>query len=239
MRSLGRALVALCIVPLVVASCTSTGPGDTTGGGQPAGGGRIVAAETSDIKTLNPVLSSDVPSSTAWTLVYVPLTQANSDNAQIEPFLAEKFGLSQDGLTLTYALRDGLVWSDGVPFTGEDYKYTAEAVMRSKRTVRKNAFDNVVGAKDYQDGKTDTIGGIQVKDGGKTIEIKFTKTFCPAVAALGGAGAGGIIPKHHFVKVWDNKTTDTGKNIDDNPLNLAPPPRWAPSCSRSTCPGTA
>jgi len=44
-----------------------------------------------------------------------------------------------------------------------------------------------------------------------------------ARAAGPGAGAGGILPKHHFVKVWNNKTTDTKTNIDDNALNIAPP----------------
>jgi peptide/nickel transport system substrate-binding protein len=221
----------------VIASCTSPGPSPSPAGDKPVAGGRVVGADNSDIKTLNPVLSSDVPSSNAWGLAYIGLTRVNPDNAQIEPFLAEKFDVSADGLTLTYRLRDGLVWSDGQPFTGEDYKYTAEAVMRSKRTVRKGAFDNVVGSKDYADGKTDGISGIQVKDAGKTIEITFAKSFCPAVSQLGGAGAGGLIPRHHFVKYWDNKSTDVAKNIDDNPLNMAPPASMGPFVFKEYVPG--
>jgi len=95
----------------------------------------------------------------------------NAQNAGVRRALAQKFELSSDGLTLTYTLRDNLVWSNGDPFTGDDYKYTAEAVMRSKKTVRKSTFDNVDGAKDYGDGKTDSISGIQVSNGGKTITI--------------------------------------------------------------------
>ena len=232
-----RFVTSLVLAVLVVAGCEPAATPQGGPAGKPTAGGRIVAADTSDIKTLNPVLSSDVPSSNAWGLVYVGLTRANPDNAQIEPLLAEKFDLSADGLTLTYRLRDGLVWSDGVPFTGEDYRYTAEAVMRSKRTVRQGTFDNVVGAKDYKDGKTDTITGIQVKDAGKTIEIKFAQAFCPAVSQMGGAGAGGLIPQHSFVKYWDNKSTDTSKNIDDNPLNMAPPASMGPFVFKEHVPG--
>jgi peptide/nickel transport system substrate-binding protein len=235
-----RRSVALASAVLLVAlSCTPT-PSSIPQGGSPdtpVSGGRIVAASVDDIKTLNPVLSSDVPSSNAWSLIYLPLTQANPDNAEIEPSVAQKFELSADGLTMTYTLRDGVVWSDGVPFTGDDYKYTAEAVMRSKRTVRKGTFENVVGAKDYQDGKTDSISGITVGDSGKTIQINFTKPFCPAVAQMGGAGAGGIIPKHSFLKYWDNKTTDATKNIDDNPLNMAPPASLGPFVYKEYVPG--
>lgn len=236
-----RRFIALAgVVVLVAASCTGTtapSPSGSADAGKPVAGGRIVAASVDDVKTLNPVLSSDVPSSNAWTLIYLPLTRANPDNAQIEPFLAQKFELSPDGLTMTFTLRDGVVWSDGVPFTGDDYKYTAEAVMRSKRTVRKGTFENVVGAKDYADGKTDGISGITVGDGGKTIQIKFTQPFCPAVAQMGGAGAGGMIPKHSFIKYWDNKTTDTSKNIDDNPYNMAPPASIGPFVFKEYVPG--
>jgi len=233
-----RSFALVAVLALIAIACGPSAPAPQSGPvGKPVPGGRIVAADTSDIKTLNPVLSSDVPSSNAWGLMYLPLTRSNADNAQIEPYLAEKFDLSADGLKLTYRLRDGLVWSDGVAFNGEDYQYTAEAVMRSKRTVRKGTFENVVGAKDYQDGKTDSISGITVSDAGKTIEVRFTQPFCPAVAQLGGAGAGGMIPKHSFLKFWDNKSTDTSKNIDDNPLNMNPPASIGPFVFKEYVPG--
>lgn len=232
-----RSVTVLAVLLFVIAACGPTGPAQTTGGDTPGRGGRIIDALISDVKTLNPVLSSDTSSSAVWGRVYSSLTRVNPDNGQIEPNLAEKFELSPDGLTLTYTLRDGLVWSDGVPFTGEDYKYTAEAVLRSKVTVRKSAFANVVGAKDYQDGKSDGISGIQVTENGKKIEIKFSQVFCPAIAQMGGAGAGGLIPKHHFIKHWDNKSSDTSKNIDSNPLNMAPPAAMGPFVFKEHKPG--
>jgi peptide/nickel transport system substrate-binding protein len=238
-----RRLVALLATGVLIATACTEGPAPVTSqqtaapSETPVAGGRIVDGYTSDIKTLQPVLSSDTASSGVWGWVYLSLTRLNPDTGEVVGNLAEKYDLSADSLTLTYTLRDNLVWSDGVPFTGDDYKYTAEAVMRSKKTIRKGTFDNVVGAKDYADGKTDGIAGIQVSNAGKTITIKFSKVFCPAVSAMGGAGAGGIIPQHSFVKYWDNKTTDITKNIDDNPLNDNPPVSMGPFLFKEYKPG--
>ncbi|MGQ0535051.1 MAG: ABC transporter substrate-binding protein, partial [Methanobacteriota archaeon] len=216
---------ALVLVSAMVAvACGPAGPtAPVTKEETPVPGGRIVESSISDVKTFQPVISTDTASRSGWEKVYLSLLRSNPDTGELEPGLAEKFVLSADGLTVTYTLRDGLKWSDGVPFTGEDYKYTAEAVGRSKKTVRKSTLQDIVGWKDYVDGKADQVTGIQVKDAGKTIEIKLSKPFCPALRNLSGAGAGGILPKHHFVKVWDNKSTDVAKNIDENALNMAPP----------------
>lgn len=230
------------VVLLVATACGAPSPSgqepSASGGAEkPVPGGRLVVASISDIKTLQPIISTDGTSSDAWGLVYIGLTRTDPDTGDVIPGLAERFSLSPDGLTVTYTLRDGLQWSDGVPFTMEDYKYTVEATARSKRTVAKSTFQDVLGWKDYVDGKADEVKGIQVKDGGKTIEIKLTKVFCPALRNLAGAGRGGIIPKHSFVQYFDNRSTDTSKNIDDNPLNLAPPAGMGPFTFKEWKPG--
>ena len=232
-----RSAVLFAIAMLIGAACGPSPLSPAPAGEKPVAGGRIVDGFTSDIKTLQPVLSSDTASSGVWQFIYYSLTRNDPDTGQVVGQLADKYELSSDGLTLTYTLRDNLVWSDGTAFTGEDYKYTAEAVMRSKKTIRKGTFDNVVGAKDYADGKADGIAGISVGGGGKTITIKFSKVFCPAVNQMGGAGAGGIIPKHKFTQYWDNKTTDTAKNIDDNPMNMAPTVSTGPFVFKEYNPG--
>ncbi len=223
-------LVAISCAPSTSGGGTSAAPSEA-----PVRGGSIVVGAVSDPKTLQPVISTDTASSGVWGEIYVGLTRTNRESGETEPFLAEKYDVSADGKTVTYTLRDGLIWSDGTPFTGDDYKYTVEAVMRSPKTVRKSQVDLITGAKDYGAGKTDSISGIQVS--GKTITIKLDRTFCPAIAALGGAGAGGILPSAKFKTVWDNKTTDVSKNIDDNPLNMAPPASMGPFAFKELKPG--
>ena len=217
---------------LVVAACGTQGP---TGGQQtpgtadtPVPGGRIVRAATGDPKSFNPIIVTDTTSYLYTGQVYYSLLTRDPKTGELTGSLAQKWGLSADGLTVTYTLRDNLVWSDGTPFTGDDYKYSAEAVMRSKRTTRQNTFANVQGAQEYKEGKADQISGIQVKDGGKTIEIKLAKTLCPAIENLADPTSGGILPSKHFKQYFDPRTTDTSKTIDDNPLNMAPPASMGP-----------
>ncbi len=238
-----RRLVAILGACLMLA--TACGPqgatplasGSAGPAASPVPGGRVVVASTGDPKTLNPVISTDTTSSGAWGFIYLSLVRADPKTGETKPFLAEKFDTSADGKTVTYTLRDGLVWSDGTPFTGEDYKYTVEAVMRSKKTVRKSQVDVIEGANDYKDGKADGISGITVSPDGKVITLKLTKVFCPGVTGLGGAGAGGILPSKLFKAQWDNKTTDTSKNIDDVAYGMNPPASMGPFVFKSFQPG--
>jgi peptide/nickel transport system substrate-binding protein len=223
----------------VAVSCSSGSTGTASPAAsateKPVAGGSVVVGSISDPKTMQPVISTDTASSGVWQEFYLSLTRTNRETGETEPYLAEKYDVSSDGKTVTYTLRDNLVWSDGTPFTGEDYKYTVEAVMRSAKTVRKSQVNLIDGAQDYADGKTDSISGITIN--GKVITIKLTKVFCPAIAALGGAGAGGILPSAKFKNVWDNKTTDKTKNIDDNALNNNPPASMGPFIYDSFQPG--
>lgn len=238
-----RSLAVLVAVLITATACsqsaapTPAGSAASAASETPVAGGRLVLGATGDPKTMQPVIATDTGSSLVWGQLYLGLLSRDVKTGAIIGALADTYELSKDGLTLVYSLRDNLVWSDGVPFTGDDYKYTAEAVMRSKKTLRKTTFDNVVGAKDYMDGKTDGISGITVSNAGKTITIQFSTTYCPAIEDLSGAGAGGILPSTHFKKVWDNKTTDTSKTIDSNDLNMNPPASMGPWIFKEFKPG--
>ena len=115
---------------LVAVSCSSstgTGPVAATASAaaseKPVEGGTIVVGSISDPKTMQPVIATDTASSDVWTQFYLSLTRTNRETGETEGNLAKSAPtLSADGLTVTYTLNDNHVWSDGTPFTGEDYK---------------------------------------------------------------------------------------------------------------------
>jgi peptide/nickel transport system substrate-binding protein len=181
----------------------------------PVAGGRLIVGAIADAKVLNPVLSSDVQSAEVWSRVYESLIKVDSQTGQPVPRLAERYEVAADGQGLTFVLRPGLVWSDGTPFSGDDFKVTAEAVMRSKKSVRKNMFQDIVGARAFAEGKASTIEGITVQD--NILTIRMEKPFCPALTEL---GLFGIIPRSVFGKYLDGQ--DPSKNIDEAPENAAP-----------------
>jgi len=216
---------------MVASACTSSTTPPATGSsapaaGTPVAGGRMVQGVDTEITGLQPILSGDA-SEIVWGQFYPRLMQNNPETGILGPALAERVEFSPDGLTVTFHLRKDIKWSDGVPFTGEDYKYSVEATIRAKAPIRKPVFSRVVGFADYNEGKTDSISGITLSADAMTISIKLTGALCTAARSLASAG-GGVLPKHHFVKDWNNKTTDLTKSIDTSPLNNAPPASLGP-----------
>ena len=56
--------------------------------------------------------------------MYATLTDKSAKDFSTIPGLAESWTGSDDKLTWTYKLRDGLKWSDGKPLTSEDIAWT-------------------------------------------------------------------------------------------------------------------
>lgn len=54
--------------------------------------------------------------------LYEPLVDSYTADGTIQPLAAESWTVSDDGLTYTFTLREGLMWSDGVPVTAEHYR---------------------------------------------------------------------------------------------------------------------
>ncbi len=66
---------------------------------------------------------------------------------------AESWTISEDGLTYTFTLRDGLKWSDGSDLTAQDYLYTMKRILTpSTAALYVNMLtDYVAGAQEYYD----------------------------------------------------------------------------------------
>ncbi len=77
-----------------------------------------------DVDSPNVTVGYTVAAYELWNLQYATLTDKAAADFATEPGLAESWVGSEDGLTWTYTLREGLAWSDGTPFTAEDVAYT-------------------------------------------------------------------------------------------------------------------
>lgn len=61
--------------------------------------------------------------------IYEGLLRYNTD-LDPQPGLAESWDISDDGLTYTFTLHDGVTWHDGEPFTAEDVVFSADVFLR-------------------------------------------------------------------------------------------------------------
>ena len=59
-------------------------------------------------------------------LVFDRLLNADASLTPTDGLLAESFEVSEDGKTISFTIREGIVWHDGEPFTVEDVKWTFE-----------------------------------------------------------------------------------------------------------------
>ena len=77
-----------------------------------------------DLDSPNVTAGYLVSSFELWNLQYATLTDKAAEDFATIPGLAESWEASEDGLTYTYTLREGLLWSDGEPLTAEDIAWT-------------------------------------------------------------------------------------------------------------------
>jgi peptide/nickel transport system substrate-binding protein len=83
----------------------------------------------SEPKTLNPLLAADDASETIRYLTGGVLMRVNRLTQDLEPELSTSWKVTNGGKTITFQLRDGLRFSDGTPFSGDDVAYTMQQLM--------------------------------------------------------------------------------------------------------------
>ncbi|MCD6032240.1 MAG: extracellular solute-binding protein family 5, partial [Thermomicrobiales bacterium] len=72
--------------------------------------------------------------------VFVPLLALNEEN-QVAAAAAESMAVSEDGMTYTFTIRDGMTYTDGVPVTVEHYAY---AIKRACSPVVAGNYSNIL-----------------------------------------------------------------------------------------------
>lgn len=97
------------------------------GGGAPARGGRLVASVRSEPRSFTRLTARDQMAELIGTLTQARLVRINRTTFELEPWLAERWESSPDGLTHTLYLRSGVRWSDGEPLTAADVVFSLEA----------------------------------------------------------------------------------------------------------------
>src|SRR5918993_2636310 len=87
-------------------------------------GGKLLRVNWGDFfpETLDPQLSHSGQWAISGGLDFEGLTRIDEE-LQVVPGAAESWEFSPDGTILTFHLREGLVFSDGVPVTAEHFRY--------------------------------------------------------------------------------------------------------------------
>ncbi len=132
---------------------------------------------------------------------YEPLVLANFYTGEIEPWLAEEFSWSDDLKTLTFKLREGVKWNDGVDFTANDVLFSLNLGKENKALdltgIWSQGLLEVVKVSDYQ------------------VELEFetvNTTIFPIIGSIY------IVPEH----IWENIADPSKWTGNENPVSTGP-----------------
>ncbi len=151
-------------------------------------GGEYRDVSTSDAVSFHPYLTTDTASSAYQAMVYSgSLINYDENTLELEPYTAESYTISEDGLTFTFKLRDGLKWSDGTPLTAYDYKWTYDQVMKPE-----NGWPYLA--------QFDFVTSYEALDE-RTLEIKIDEPYAPALGQIDFITP---LPRH----IWENLPWD-------------------------------
>ena len=167
-----KALKRSALVATLLASFVA---GPVTSFAQPAGVDASVEQKLSiatqgELATLDSALYNDVPSSDMIGQVFEGLYRVKN-GTEVEFGQAESVKVSDDGLTYTFTLRDGLKWSDGSPVTAADFEYSYQRLADPKSGASVQSVDVFKNAAAVRKGEKEVSElGVKALDD-KTLEV--------------------------------------------------------------------
>jgi peptide/nickel transport system substrate-binding protein/oligopeptide transport system substrate-binding protein len=124
----------------------------------------IDSRDTYDPRSLDPAMSTDVPTGRAVGYLFDGLTRFDPE-AKVEPSLASRWEVTPDGITYTFHLRNGVKFHDGSAFTARNVVHSWERALdpKTKSGAAQFLFP-IKGAREFNAGSAPTISGLSVRD---------------------------------------------------------------------------
>jgi oligopeptide transport system substrate-binding protein len=178
----------------------------------PKQGGAAVITFNNDLTTLDPQVGYDWQNWSVIKSIFDGLMDYKPGTTELEPDLAESYTVSDDGLTYTFKLRQGVKFHNGRPLTPADIKYSLErAVNPATQSPGGGYFSAIEGYDAMAGGKATELSGMRILDD-KTISITLTRpdaTFLHLMAI----NFAYVVPKEEVEKAgadWGKKPVGTG-----------------------------
>jgi peptide/nickel transport system substrate-binding protein len=186
-------LAVVVTLAIALASCTREGAPQGVDGGSAT---TVRFALATDPESLDPLFAhvdaNSVEQQVAR-LVFEPFIDIDERGAPVPVLLdrvptTENGGVSRDGRVITYHLRAGVRWQDGVPVTAHDVVWTLHAIADDRNPVRSRAgYDRVAKAEALDQ---------------RSVRVTLKEPWAPAVATLFSYGTAPqyVLPAHLLEK---------------------------------------
>lgn len=168
-----------------------------------------------NLKTMTPLVSSDVYASNVQSYVMESLLIRDPDTLEWVGLIARSWDVSDDGLKLTFRLRKDVVFSDGQPLTSDDVVFTFDFIMNETIAApRARAYfekmKSVTALDDY------------------TVVFEFKEPYFNALSLAGGMS---IMARHFYepyLQTPEAFNQSKGLLLGSGPYRLQDPKGWTP-----------
>ncbi len=173
------AVASVSALTMLLAGCGTSTTGNTSPAAtntKPLEGGSVTIDFIQNIRDLDPALAYDSQSDEIVDQLYDQLvTWKQGGSSEIVPMAAQSWTVSKDGLTYTFKIRKGMKFWNGDPVTAQSFITEFYRVLSPQLgSPGAGFFMNIVGAADYNAGKTKTIPGLTAPDP-YTLQIRLVK----------------------------------------------------------------
>lgn len=218
LRPLTIALLAVSLLASCRGREEETAPRSPAQAEAPRRGGTVVVAWGAEPGGVNELITpaTQITAELADRL-FLRLLQENPDFTEhpptFAPLLARAYEWSGDHKMLTFHLREDVVWSDGVPVTAEDVRWTWQAQVHPDV-----AWDNAHMKQEIRD--VEVVGPHKVR-------FHFNRVYAKQLL---DANEGGILPKHAWGRIPFSRWRESGDWFKEHlvvsgPFTVA---SWAP-----------
>ena len=145
----------------------------------------------------NPMYASTAYDQWVVNMVYQSMYAYDADSV-LQPVLTEGAPeVSEDGMEVTYKLKEGLKFSDGSTLDADDVKYTFTLLADPDYIggLNDGIYNFIEGWKEYQEGDAEEVSGITVSDDKLSVTFKCS---VPDIDAADTIGTFGILSNEQF-----------------------------------------
>lgn len=171
-------------------------------------------------ETYDPGLAVGQPDGRVCRIIFEGLTVPDPRTLAPLPGQAERWEVSADGLTYTFHLRRGLVWSDGAPLTARDFEWSWRRVLRPQNAARyASLLYPIENAEAYSKGTLEdsTRVGVHAPDD-STLVVKLAQP-TPYFVFLTEFYTYLPVPRH-AIERYGNRWTRPGNVVSNGPFLL-------------------
>jgi peptide/nickel transport system substrate-binding protein len=193
-------IAAISLIALTLSACGAGGAGSAPAApaaNNAPSNATITVSLDADPPSLDPAFSSALVDRQVHNSIFDKLVDLDA-NGKIVPMLATEWKVSDDGLTYTFTLHEGVKFHDGTDFNADAVKFNLERYMTDPKSTRRNELG--------------TVKSVEAVDP-KTVKVTLKEPFAPFLSVLSDRSGMMVSPK---------AAKDQGGDIRNQPVGTGP-----------------